>query len=171
MVKILGAALILFGTCAWGFQRVKKLAYHVTTLDGVIASLERMKNEICVGFVPMKSVMERMSENADGPMREFFAEVSDKMEGLRRESFEMIWCTGVENARQLKLDRDERAVLSSLGAVLGKYDRRTQRSYIDKACSELARFRERAEHDREVNTRVHAYLGIAAGIFSVVVLA
>lgn len=171
MVKILGAALILFGTCAWGFGRVKKLSSHVRTLDGVLRSLERMKNEICVGFVPMKNVMERMSENADEPMHLFFAEVSKKMEGLRRESFELIWCSCLENAHGLKLEHDELAAISSLGSVLGKYDRRAQRSYIEKACAELSRFRDRAEHNREVNTRVHAYLGIAAGLFSVVVLA
>ncbi len=171
MVKIIGAALILLGTCAWGFNRVRRFSDHVAVLDDVISSLEMMKNEICIGFVPMKSVMQNLAGSTSGALSLLYGQIAEKMDGLRKESFELIWCSCIENARYLKLAPDEYSALSALGSVLGKYDRRAQRSFIERANSTFSSYRERAAHDKEVNTRVHAYLGIAAGVFSIVVLA
>ena len=53
---------------------------------------------------------------------------------------------------------------------LGRYDIGEQRSAIAYAERRMDEFLHKAEADREKNSKVHAFLGVAAGVFAVVIL-
>ncbi len=169
-MRILGAVLVVFSTAAIGYGGVKRLRERVRNLEGVIAALDVMESEICSHLTPMREVLEMLSNDAPGQSRKLFENVAEGMCALGRCSFYSIWREGVENTKELLLKPEETETLSELGLCLGRYDVREQAEVISRIRRRLEIFLKRAEEERERDTKMHAFFGIAAGLFAVIIL-
>jgi stage III sporulation protein AB len=61
-------------------------------------------------------------------------------------------------------------VLTELGVRLGRYDVGEQAAAIGHAQRRLEEHIRRAEAERDSNAKVHAFLGVAAGLFAIIIL-
>jgi stage III sporulation protein AB len=129
-----------------------------------------MKSEICDRLTPMPELLKQMAAEATYPASLLFKNASEKMVSLGSRPFSAIWRQAVQNTPELLLKPPEELILTELGMSLGRYDVGEQRSAIAYAARRMDECRSRAEADRDKNSKVHAFLGVAAGLFVVVIL-
>jgi stage III sporulation protein AB len=170
MIRLIGAVLITAGTAAWGVMGVLRLRNRVKSLGAIISALAAMKCEICDRLTPMPELLGQMAGEATYPASLLFKNASEKISSLGSRSFSSIWRQAVLNTPELLLTPPEELVLTELGMCLGRYDIGEQRSAIAYAERRMDEFLHKAEADRDKNSKVHAFLGVAAGIFAVVIL-
>ena len=170
MIKIMGALMIVCGTAAWGIGSVMRMKNRVAAIQSFIASADIIRDEICINLTPLMRVMEIAGESAPAPAAQFYRNVAAKAEELPTQGFFGIWMKALEECRGLVLGEEERTVLIRLGSGLGKYDCDSQGRVISAARKNLERIEDKAERERNANSKLHAFLGVAAGMMAVVVL-
>ena len=170
MIRLIGALLITAGTAAWGILGVIRLRSRVRNLGALLSALDVLKSEICDRLTPMPQLLRQLTAEATYPASVLFQNASDKMGALGSRPFSVIWRQAVQDTPELQLKPQEELVLTELGMSLGRYDVGEQRSAIAYAARRLDECLRRAEADRDKNSKVHAFLGVAAGIFVVVIL-
>ena len=170
MIKIIGALMIICGTAAWGLGSAAKMRNRVTTLNSLIESLDVMRDEICVNLTPLPKVMELTGKTAPKPAGQFYKNVASKIGEISQKGFYGIWMQALDENSSMTLGNEERDVLVRLGAGLGKYDFDSQGRIIMSAKRNLERIEEKAEKEKNANSKLHTFLGIAAGMMAVVVL-
>jgi stage III sporulation protein AB len=111
-----------------------------------------------------------MAAEATYPASLLFNNASERIPSLGSHPFSSIWRQAVQNTPELLLKPPEELVLTELGMSLGRYDIGEQRGAIAYASRRMDEFLRKAEADRDKNSKVHAFLGVAAGIFVVVIL-
>lgn len=170
MIRLIGAVLITAGTAAWGLLGVFRLRSRVKNLNAIVSALSVMKSEICDRLTPMPELLRQMENEATYPASQLFKNAAEKIPSLGSKPFSSIWGQAVLNTPELLLTPQEELVLTELGMSLGRYDIGEQRSAIQYAERRMDDFSRKAELDKERNSKVHAFLGVAAGLFAVVIL-
>ena len=170
MIRLMGAVLITTGTAAWGILGVLRLRSRVRSLAALISALDAMKSEICDRLTPMPELLRQMTLEATYPASLLFHNASGLMTSLGSKPFSAIWRQAVQNTPELLLRPQEELVLTELGLSLGRYDVAEQRGAFAYAARRLDDCLRRAEADRDKNSKVRAFLGVAAGIFVAVIL-
>lgn len=170
MIKVLGALMIVGGTTAWGIGSVLKMKNRVLTIRSLIAALDMIRDEICINLTPLMRVMEMAAGTVPAPAADFFRAVSCKSGNMAQQGFYGIWMDALNESRTMTIGEEERDVLIRLGSGLGKYDSESQGRVIATAKKNLERIESRTEKERAANSKLHAFLGVAAGMMAVVVL-
>ena len=170
MLKLIGAILVITGTCAWSGGGILRLKRHNDTLSGMISALHIMKSEICVRLSTMPEVAALLEKTIPYPVNTFFALVKKNLSKLGDMPFEEIWKKSIEGCGDLVLYEHEKTALIELGLSLGKYDIEEQKSAVLLAITRLEMFKKKAEAKKEHDTRIRAVLGMASGVFAVMIL-
>ena len=170
MIKAVGALMIICGTAAWGFKSVTKRKNRVLTLRALIVSLDIMRDEICVNLTSLPKVMEILGKASPKPASRFYKTVASRTCDIVNDGFFGIWMKSLDECLGQNLADEERDVLIRLGSGLGKYDFESQSRVIMTAKKNLERIENTAENEKNANSKLHAFLGVAAGLMAVVVL-
>ncbi len=170
MIRIIGAALVIASTASIGLAGVWRLRAHVNTLSAILTCLDLMESEICSKLTPMRDVLEEMAEEAPERVRGFFRGAADGMAELGTRSFYAIWTQALKNARNLRLREEEAQCLGELGLSLGRYDVREQAESISRVRRRMERYLDAAEEQRDRDSKLHAFFGVASGLFAVIIL-
>lgn len=170
MIRYLGAALVIAATGSMGFMGVWRLKKRSEALEGLITSLQLMESEICSRMTPMREVLELLAQRAPQSVRGLYRRAYEDMNDLGRRSFYAIWKGAVLSSRELRLREDEAQVLTELGLCLGRYDVREQAEAISRVRRRLEPALARAEEERRRDTKLHAFFGLASGLFAVILL-
>lgn len=170
MLKILGAIMITAATAAFGFSAVLRLRARVKILAGMTAAIEVMKNEICDRLTPMPELLELLEGETEAPVSIFFNNCCKKMGTLGSVSFASVWKSALEETPELLMSEREIQTLSELGYVLGRYDSNEQKSAFSYTVRRMESFLQKAEEERDSQSKLHAFLGVAAGVFVVIML-
>jgi len=168
MVKLAGAVMIVGATAAVGAGAVMRLRRRVGLLAALIAAFGMMKSEICSAAAPLRDVMELLAERAETPARPLFQEVCRGMSAIGSLPFSTIWSRAAETVCGELLTAEERESVQSVGGALGHYDAAWQAEAIDRALRRLESFRAEAEAAYRRDARLHAFMGVAAGVFTVI---
>lgn len=170
MLRYLGAALVIFATGSMGLSGVRRLRGRTRSLEGIVFSLELMEMEICSRLAPMREVLEKLSTDAPVSVRGFFRRALGGLGELGSRSFFSIWSGAVDASRELLLTPEETELLRELGLCLGRYDVREQAETISRVRRRFEAYLSRAEEERRRDTKLHAFFGVASGIFAVIIL-
>jgi len=170
MLNAIGAIMIIGATAMLGLSSVWRMSARVRVLTGLMAALEAMKSEICDRMTPLPELIEQLTREADPPLDRFFHRVAQEMAAIGMRSFYLIWKAAVESSEELALTAGERQTLIDLGRSLGRYDTEEQRDAFAYALRRLEGHLRRTEEARREQGRVHTVLGIAAGVFVVMIL-
>ncbi len=170
MIRLIGAVLITAGAAAWGFIGVFRLRARVRSLNALTSALGVMKSEICDRLTPMPQLLKLLGNEATYPVSLLFKNAAEKITSLGSKPFSSIWNQTVLETPELLLTPQEELVLKELGMSLGRYDTGEQKSALQYAERRMAEYARKAETEREKNSKVHAFLGVAAGLFAVVIL-
>ncbi len=170
MIRWIGAALVIAATGGMGLMGVWRLRRASQALEGLIASLQIMESEICTRMTPMREVLELLGKTAPQSVRGLYRRALGGMGELGMRSFYSIWASAVRASRELALGEDEERVLTELGLCLGRYDVREQAEAISRVRRRLEPALLRAEEQRRRDTKLHAFFGLASGLFAVMIL-
>jgi len=121
-------------------------------------------------MTPIPELLEQLKAEADPPVDRFFARIQQQMETIGARSFFSIWKSAVEGAEYLALADHEKQTLINLGRTLGRYDVEEQRIALNHAIQEMDMHRRCAAEERRSQGKVHAVLGLVAGVFMVIIL-
>ena len=171
MFRMIGAILIISSTAAWGLSGIFRLRDHVRTLSSLQQSLELMQSEICENLTPLPELFEILAESAPSPASVFYKNLTVRIRDIGEKPFPQIWSDTVMETSQLVLDAQETLTLSKLGYSIGKYDKDSQKAAMTHTYNSFGRFREKAEMEMQRDSKVKAFTGIAAGLFTVIILA
>ena len=170
MLRWLGAGLVILATGSMGLHGIARLRRRVAVLEGLIVSLQLMESEICTRMAPTRDVLELLSREAPPPVRSLYRRAWGGLEALGRCSFFTIWKMAVEKSTELGLRREETELMTSLGLSLGRYDVREQAEAIGRTRRRLEMALRRAEEERDRDSRLHAFFGLASGLFAAIIL-
>lgn len=170
MINIVGAIILTGAAAAWGVSGVIRLKTRVHNISSLITALEMMRSEISGRLTPMPELLDMLKKEAPYPAGLFFEKVRSGMTQLGAYSFAAIWRRTVENTPELMLSEQEVKTLSELGLSLGRYDAREQSNALSYTIRRMEIFLQKAEMQREKDSKTQAFLGVAAGIFAVIIL-
>ena len=152
-VRLLGALLLVAGGFLGGRACLAEYRVRVITLRALTASLARIRAEIALCRTPLPELLSSEAECTDGRVQAFYREA------LRRYGEEGRFRTSWDGASELlRLPSDARAVLVSLGDILGRYDAQTQEDALLHAENLLERCAADAENDRKQRGTLYAKL-------------
>jgi stage III sporulation protein AB len=170
VIRFIGAILITAGAGAWGFLSVLRLRRRANILLALSGAIEIMKSEVYDRLTPMPELMRLLMEDTPYPVSALFRRVHEKMETLGRKPFSSLWSAAIAESPELLLKEEERRAISELGYFLGRYDAGEQKSALVRVQRRMEEYARRAEAERDKKTPVHAFLGVAAGVFVSVLL-
>ena len=170
MLKLIGAILLIAGTASCGIIGAMRLRRRSDSLSSVLSALSTMKSEICDRLTPIPELLEMLAEDGQYPANALFSNACANMSRLGSAQFSEIWNQSVEKTPELLLNARECEVLSELGKSLGKYNIEEQRSALLYALDRFSGYLKKAESSRAEGAKMRAAIGVAAGIFAVVIL-
>lgn len=170
MVRFAGAVILICGTAGWGIMGASRISRRASDLRIMVSALQLMRTEICSRLAPMEDVLKTVCTQTSSGVRKFFDNVSSDFADAGGEPFYRVWQHAVDTTPELEFDRGQTLILKQLGMSLGKYDARQQMRALDYAIARFEVFSARAEEEKRVKSRLNAFVGVAAGIFAVVIL-
>ncbi|MBQ3405455.1 MAG: stage III sporulation protein AB [Oscillospiraceae bacterium] len=170
MFRIAGAVLIIACSGAMGFGAVLRLREHEAALNALIASFDIMECEIAERCTPLPELMGLLAEQSLYPVSVFFSCVSHGISTPDAGHFADIWSKAVMAAYKLRLEPNEALALIQLGRSLGRYSAEKQLDIIRRTRACFAAFANQACEIKRRDSKMHAFLGVAAGLSVVVIL-
>jgi stage III sporulation protein AB len=139
MLKLLGAALILFAGTAFGFYKASRYARRPRELRHLAHALTTLETEIVFGVTPLPAALARVASAVPRPLSDLFHSAAERLREQRGErSADDCWKEAVEREwPKTALQRTERETLLSLGASLGVTDREDQAKHIRLCIAQL----------------------------------
>lgn len=170
MLKFIGAILLTAGAALWGFSCAKSLKDRANALSALAASIELMGYELCDMLTPVPELFGLMARQAPKPAADLFKNAEERLKEIGAVPFSELWHEAIKDTHELMLIEQEMLTLSELGFSLGKYDIAEQRKAIETAKRQFEEFTKKAEEERDKNWKSQAFLGVAAGLFAVIIL-
>ena len=136
MRRAVGFALLLLSALVWAGERVRERAAQNEVLAAFCALLAQLYGLLETEGAPMPELLHTLTERTDGAARDFAALLSASLPALGERSFEELYRAALEQ-NPVARDRDARRELASLGAVLGRYELRTQLEAVSDCLSAL----------------------------------
>ena len=169
MLKLLGAIMVIAGTALCGYISVGKMKRRVKCLSSMAASLALMESEIADRLTPMPELLERLSDDAFYPASLVYRRTAEGLYRLGEMTFSELWGEALNAESALLISPEESEILRRLGMSLGKYSAYEQKKAIEYARRKMEEAAVKADAEREKNSRVQTALGLAAGIFTVII--
>lgn len=171
MLKLTGACLILCSAAGIGASFGRDLRLRLRELRILKRLIYMLQGEIRYARLPLPEAFSHVSVRLPEPFGLFLAETADELRKADGRSLGEIWRDEVE--RRLKsahLTRNDREQLMTLGEVLGYLDTEMQLSAIGLYQEQLEQGITEAQEQMEGRQKLYQSLGIAGGVFLVILL-
>ncbi|MGI6548227.1 MAG: stage III sporulation protein AB [Bacillota bacterium] len=134
-------------------------------------ALQVLETEISYALSPLTSAMQTAACHAQRPVANVLQESAIRLQERQAVSVAQAWEVGMEAERDRSaLLPNDRAILLSLCAALGRSDRSEQQKHLRLAMERLAQAEEAARRAAEKNGRLWSYLGPLTGILVALIL-
>ncbi len=171
MFKAAGAAVLLFG--AWGFacsicrERKKRLLF----LKEMREIYRLLQNEICYTALPLPEIFKTIAERVNPPFDKTFLLIGENMTLEKGENFRTVWEREMGKALNgIPLTRQQKMLLIGFPECMGISESRGQARAVERYVEELDRMILQQEEEEKSKNKVIMSLGIAAGLFAVIIL-
>ena len=170
MIKALGAILIICGTGAWGVAGVVKLRRRCRILAELTGAVVALRSEITTRLTPVPELISRLACETAAPAGTFFKNVEERLGNIGVLTLYDIWEKALCATPELSLQRDEQDALREVPRALGRYDIDEQRLALTRTERQLEQFLQRARDTQTRDSKIKGTIGVAAGIFIVLLL-
>lgn len=169
MIRLLGGGLVAAGAVLLAWTTDREMRGRVRDLDDLAGALAQMARELDCRLTPLPELLREAAHCAHGPVRELFSRAAEGAHSPTGRPFGRIWADALACA-PLRLTREDRAVLESLGRILGRYDGPSQSEALRHAAGQLERLRDAAAERHRRAGRVYTALSLTAGAFLLILL-
>lgn len=171
MLKLIGAAVILFSSSMVGWQLGRYYAYRPLDIRTFIIALQMLETEIVYGSTPLKRAFLRIGSRMRADIGKLFLTAADLMAQEEALDTNECWRQAMEkHSPHTALRKPEKDILLNLGMVLGSSDRRDQQKHLRLAITHLSGLEEEARHDKERYEKMYKSLGFLCGLLVVILM-
>ncbi len=171
MVKLIGAAIILFSASMVGWQIGKYYAYRPLQLRALILCLQMLETEIVYGATPLSRAFVKIGHRVMKEVGHIFltcAELLITNEGMPTQA---CWQSAIDKHwPATAMRKQEKEVLTSLGYVLGHSDREDQQKHLRLAVTHLRALEEEARMEQGKYEKMYKSLGFLGGLLVVILM-
>lgn len=171
MLKILGSILVMLCSAGLGAAGSMDLKRHCMELRFLKQAVYMLRGEIKYSRAPLPEAFGALSERLPAPLSEFFAHLAEELSRMEGQNLGEVWRQ--EIGRSLKggcLKKEEKQKLQNLGESLGYLDLEMQLSTIDLYLEQLDEDMILAKEEIRTKQKLYQGMGIAGGIFLVILL-
>ncbi|MCI8418660.1 MAG: hypothetical protein HFI33_14395 [Lachnospiraceae bacterium] len=171
MLKIVGSILILCCSAGLGMAGSQDLKKHCMELRILKQAVYMLRGEIKYSKAPLPEAFGALAARVASPFGEFFLNLERELGLQDGRSLSQLWREGVkQELRTTCLSREEKERLQQLGEGLGYLDLEMQLSTIQLYLEQLDGDIARAQEEIRTKQKLYRSLGVAGGIFLVILL-
>ncbi|PTM58518.1 stage III sporulation protein SpoIIIAB [Desmospora activa] len=171
MIKLLGAAFILFATSAAGFLTAKRFKDRPRQIRQLRAALSLLQTEITYGSRRLDQVCAHIAQREAAPIGSLFGWAGEYMERLDGASTFECWRRAVTQTwPHTVLKETEKQILLDFGKTLGISDREDQLQNLRRAQTALEGEEALARDEQERYEKMCRSLGVLTGALIVILI-
>jgi stage III sporulation protein AB len=171
MLKLVGAVLIMASASGIGVSLGMDLKQHCRELRQLKQMIYLLRGELKYTRTPLPEAFEQTALRMPEPFGSFLREAAEEMRRMDGRTFGEVWREEIgHHLTSTRLKPEEREQLGALGEVLGYLDLDMQLSAMDLYLEQLELSIQNAQESMGARQRVYQSLGVAAGIFLVILL-
>lgn len=166
MIHFLGAILVSSGCSYFGFLKAQELKRNVFLTEKFIQAISCMKREITQHQRFLPDIIETISTQDTSMVGKYFHHLKEQLE--EPDSFRIKW-TNTMIAEPF-LPEKLIQILEPLGSILGQYDSQRQGEALNHILEELSQYKEFATEESKRLGKVYSTIGVAFGLFIIILL-
>lgn len=168
MIKYISLIAILFLAIYIGNLMSKKYINRVKELIQIKLALNILKSKIKFTQIPLKEIFDQIHKNMEeGNTKEFWRNV---IKGLSNNlSIDEAWESAIK-ITETNLNKEDLNILLDMGKLLGKTDIDGQVSNLDITSNFIDNQIEKAEAEKQKNSKLYKTLGVVTGLAIIIIL-
>ena len=171
MLKLAGACLILCSAAGIGASHSGDLKRRVRELRVIKQMMYMLQGEIRYAHLPLPEAFTHVSVRLPAPFGLFLSGIADELKKADGRTLSEIWKAEEQKyIKKLHLTRTDLEQLETLGEVLGYLDTEMQLAAIRLYLEQLEQSLAEAQEQMGSRQRLYQSLGIAGGVFLVILL-
>jgi stage III sporulation protein AB len=171
MLKLIGAALILFAGTLIGFQQAARFAARPRHIRALLHALQRLETEIGYGYTPLPEALERAGAHSPQPLAAMLKDAAELLGDEGGLSFRECWSRAIERHwAESAMRSPEKTALLRLGSSLGISDREDQVKHLRLAMQQLKAEEDAARDDQERYEKLCKSLGVLIAALIVILI-
>lgn len=171
MLKFTGAVLILISAAGIGVSCSQDLKRRCMELRILKQMVYMLRGEIKYTKTPLPEAFAHIAPRLPEPFCSFLRQTEEKMGDLDGRSFPELWQEQIKTQLSgTHLKKEDKDQLAGLGDVLGYLDLEMQLSSIALYLEQLELGIQKAQEELAAKQKLYQSLGVAGGIFLVILL-
>ena len=171
MLKFAGACLIMVSAAGIGVSFSADLRRRCQELRILKQLVYMLRGEIKYTKTPLPEAFYHISVRLPEPFGSFLSRVVEELAKAEGRTFGELWREQIrETLHSSRLNRMDKEQLATLGEVLGYLDVEMQLAAIDLYIEQLEEGIREAENSMGTKQKLYQSLGVAGGIFLVILL-
>jgi stage III sporulation protein AB len=171
MLKLIGAAMILFSGAMIGYYQSLQLSSRPRQIRQFILALKRLETEISYGFSPLAEAFVNIGRIVPPPVSLLFRKLAEELQSGEEITVKEVWQRVFSAHWQMTAcKKNEKDIMLLLGASLGVSDREDQLRYLRLAIAQLQAEEENAIEEQKRYEKMWRSLGVLAGALIVIVM-
>ncbi|CAM3788114.1 stage III sporulation protein SpoIIIAB [Cohnella lubricantis] len=171
MLKLIGAALVLFAGTMIGFAQGARFAERPRQIRHLLHALQRLETEIGYGQTPLPEALQRVAQAIPKPLSALFAQVASALRSgtgvTVRECWERTFADGWPST---SMRGGEREALLRLGATLGGSGKEDQLKHVRLAMLQLQAEETAAREEQQKYEKLSRSLGVLGAALVVILM-
>lgn len=144
---------------------------HRKMLESFIELTELLAAEIRYERLPIQDALLQVQKKVRPEISAVLLHIVKQMQKGNGEEFEVIWEQSFREAqKEMLLDSGELDEVCRIGKHLGFLDQTQQEQHLQGCAKRLQRMQEQIQKELEEKKRIYRYLGMAVGIFIILIL-
>lgn len=169
MTMLLGKLLLFAGCCGLGVGKALGLWQRMGCLRAFHRALGGLARELDFSLRPLPVLLDQAERTSGEPAAGFFRACREEFSRRGGESWAESWRAALSR-ETLPLTAEDRLLLEEAGDVLGRYDGERQRTALESLLLRLEEEVRLARDEARRMGRVYGALGVAGGLFLVILL-
>ncbi|MBQ2865426.1 MAG: stage III sporulation protein AB [Clostridia bacterium] len=164
MLKITGIILIVVSCSAIGISAGRHYKQRTDGIRSFIDAFRLAKAEIVFKNLPLADVYKELESQCSGMAKDFFKKIRQKAQNPKSFTEDLGDMLGSD------LKEPERAEITNIMSVMGRYDSTNQAELIDKSILRLEEYYKQAQEELAKNGKLSSAFGVTCGIVIAVLL-
>lgn len=171
MLKLAGGIILLFGAWGFAYSICREQKRRLLLLKDIREMYRLLQSEIDYTALPLPEIFRTVSEKVKEPLKEALLCVSASMNLENGQDFREIWSISItDKLMDFSLTTSQKELLLSFPECMGRNESTGQAKALDRYIVELDRMILQMEEEGKSKNKVIMSLGIAAGLFMVIIL-
>ena len=171
MLKGAGAALLMLGSCGFALSICRERDRRLQLLKEMREMFRLLQNEICYTALPLPEIFKLVGEKVNPPFDKALLMTGEHMCLENGEEFKTIWEEEIKKMlRETSLTAQQKQLLINFPDCMGMNESTGQANAINRYIEELDLMIHKQREEEKNKNRVIMSLGIAAGLFMVIIL-